>query len=140
MTVYFPVWHPHRISARFTVMVSCSDELAVHSCPLLCLQRQFAEVASGCSTVGLLCVTITWSQIFKGALRVNGSRRFACMWLLNQGRIEVRWSPGQEASLSPPCSNLRSFGSKCTVLKNMFVPLLGLFGHPRSHSTLPAVI
>jgi len=32
-----------------------------------------------------------------------------------QGRNEVRWRPGQEASLALPCSNLRSFGSKCTV-------------------------
>ena len=45
-----------------------------------------------------------------------------------QGRNEVRWRPGQEASSTPPCSNLRSFGSKCTVLKKIFVTLLGLFG------------
>jgi len=33
-----------------------------------------------------------------------------------QGRNEVRWCPGQEAGLAPPCSNLRSFlrqGSNC---------------------------
>jgi len=34
-----------------------------------------------------------------------------------QGRNDVRWRLGQETSLAPPCSNLRSFGSKCTVLK-----------------------
>jgi len=45
-----------------------------------------------------------------------------------QGRNEVRWRPGQEASLAPPCSNLRSFGSKCTMLKKVLVTLLGLFG------------
>jgi len=28
------------------------------------------EVASGCSTVGLYCVTITWQQIFKGSVQV----------------------------------------------------------------------
>ena len=32
-----------------------------------------------------------------------------------QGRNEVRWRPGQEASLAHLCSNLRSFGSKSTV-------------------------
>jgi len=32
---------------------------------------------------------------------------------------EVRWSPGQEASLVPTCSNLRSFGRKCTALKKV---------------------
>jgi len=35
-----------------------------------------------------------------------------------QGRNEVRWRLGQEVSLASPCSNLRSFGNKCTVLKS----------------------
>jgi len=52
----------------------------------------------------------------------------------NQGRNEVRWRPGQEASLAPPCSNLRSFGSKCIVLKKVLATLLGLFGGLHSHS------
>jgi len=30
-----------------SVIVSCSDELAVHTCPLLFLQRRVAKVASG---------------------------------------------------------------------------------------------
>jgi len=51
-----------------------------------------------------------------------------------QGRNEVRWRPGQEASLVPPCSNLRSIGRKFTVLKEVLVTLLGLFGAPRSDS------
>jgi len=34
----------------------------------------------------------------------------------------------QEISLTPPCSNLRSFGSKCSVLKKVLATLLGLFG------------
>ena len=54
-----------------------------------------------------------------------------------QRRNEVRWRPGQEASLALPCSNLRSFGTKCTVLKKVLVTLLGLFGTPRSDSTPP---
>ena len=35
-------------------------------------------------------------------------------------------------------SNLRSFGSKCAVLKKALVTLLELFGAPRSHSTPPS--
>jgi len=31
----------------FTVLVWCNDELAVHSCPLICLQRQVAKLAIG---------------------------------------------------------------------------------------------
>jgi len=43
-TVYLPVWHCTR--ARFTVLMSYSDEIAVRSCPLLCLQMQVAKLAS----------------------------------------------------------------------------------------------
>ena len=30
---------------------------------------------------------------------------------VTQGRNKIRWGPGQETSLAPPCSNLRSFHS-----------------------------
>ena len=57
-----------------------------------------------------------------------------------QGRNEVRWRPGQEANLRPPSSNLRSFGSKCTVLKKVLLTLLGLLCALCNHSASPAVI
>jgi len=44
------------------------------------------------------------------------------------GRNEVRWRPGQEASLAPPCLSLSSFGSKFTVLKKVLATFLGLLG------------
>jgi len=44
-----------------------------------------------------------------------------------QRRIEVRWRLGQKTSLAPACCNLRSFGSKCTVLKKVLMTLLLLF-------------
>jgi len=40
---------------------------------------------------------------------------------MQAGRIGVRWRSGEEASLAPPCSNLRSFESKCIVLKKVLV-------------------
>jgi len=48
--------------------------------------------------------------------------------------------PGQEANLAPPCSNLRSLGSKCTALRKVHVTLDFLapsqsFGAPHSDST-----
>ena len=49
------------------------------------------------------------------------------MW---HGRTEVRFRPGQVTIWAHPCSNLRSFGSKCTVLKKKPATLLGLFGAP----------
>jgi len=38
-----------------------------------------------------------------------------------QRRNEVRWRAGQETSLTSPCSNLSSFGSKCTLLKKVLM-------------------
>ena len=61
-----------------------------------------------------------------------------------QGRNEVRWRPGQDASSAPSFLNLSTSGSKCTVLKNVRVTLLGVFGvsaiirRPRSISAPPA--
>jgi len=46
-----------------------------------------------------------------------------------KGCTEVRLRPGQETSLAPPCLNIRSFGSKCTVLKKTLATLLGLSEH-----------
>jgi len=34
----------------------------------------------------------------------------------DQGRNEVTWRPGQEESLAPPVSNMKSFRSKCSLL------------------------
>jgi len=59
---------------------------------------------------------------------------------LKQGCNEVRLRPGQEASLASPCSNVRSFGRKFTVLKKVIVKLLGIFGGPSRHLASPAVI
>jgi len=48
------------------------------------------------------------------------SRILLRMWRNGTQRCnEVRWSPGQEAGLAPPWSNLRYLGSKCTVLKKV---------------------
>ena len=46
MTLYLLVWHSHCTKARFTVLVWCSDELAVHSFPLLRLQTHVVKLAS----------------------------------------------------------------------------------------------
>jgi len=50
--------------------------------------------------------------------------------VLHQGRTEVRWRQGQETGLALPCSNLRSLGSKCIVLKEVLTVLLGLLSAP----------
>jgi len=38
MALYFPVWHSHCTTARFTVLLPCSGELTVHSYSLLCVR------------------------------------------------------------------------------------------------------
>jgi len=51
-----------------------------------------------------------------------------------QGRNEDRWRPAQKPNMAPPYLNLRSYSSKFTVLKEVFVTLLEIFGAARSHS------
>jgi len=76
MTVFLPVWNSHCTRFSFTVIVSCSDELAVHSWPLLCLQRWVAKVASG--------LFYCWSLLRNNNMATNlqkftlyyGSKRF----------------------------------------------------------------
>jgi len=85
MTVFLPVWNSHCTRVRFTVTVSCSDGLAVHSCLFICLQRQVVKVASG--------LFWCWSILRNNTVATNpqrftiyyGSRRFVicCMRLLN---------------------------------------------------------
>jgi len=43
MPLYFPAWHSHCTIAKFTFLVSCSGELAVHSCSLLCVAKLGSE-------------------------------------------------------------------------------------------------
>ena len=51
-----------------------------------------------------------------------------------QGRDEVRWPRGKKQVWSPPCLNLRSFGTKLIALKKVLVTLLGFFGISHSDS------
>jgi len=77
MTVYVLLWCSYYTRARFTVLVSCSGELAIHSCPLLCLQRQVSKSASG--------LFYCWSLLCNNNMATNlllftssyDSRRFA---------------------------------------------------------------
>jgi len=43
-------------------------------------------------------------------------------------------APGARNKFATPCSNLRSFGSKCTVLKKSAHDIVGIFWAPRSDS------
>jgi len=74
MTVYWPVRHSHCTRARFTVLVPCSRELAVHLCSIA-----WRNLGADSSAVGLYCMTIPW---FTSSY---DRRRFAacCCLLLN---------------------------------------------------------
>jgi len=78
-TVYVPVWHSRYTRATFAVLVSCSEELAFHSCQFLCLQRHVAET---CERIVLLLVFIAYNSMVSNLQRFAssyGSKRFtAC--------------------------------------------------------------
>ena len=78
MTVYLPVWHWHCTKSRFTVLVSCNDEIAVHSCPLLCEQRVIlGNVGTDCSIWFLLRNNNTAIINLQTFTSSYGSRRFS---------------------------------------------------------------
>ena len=74
--------------------------------------------------------TLTYILLYLKIADSPSFNRFVCHPA--KGVTRFWWRPGQKASLTPPCSKLRSFGSKNTVLKKVLVTLLGLFGVPRS--------
>jgi len=88
-TIFLLVWNSHCTRVRFTVVVSGSDELAVHSCPLLCLQSRVAKVARG-----LFCC---WSLLHNNDMATNlqrftlyyGGRRFVAWDCLTQPSWQV---------------------------------------------------
>ena len=81
---------------------------------------------------------LIWKRFFFIRITVIGERKKpeVCFFLgrLRQGRNEVRWRPGQEASLAPPYSNLRPFGSKWTVWEESTCDIVWTFRRPRSPS------
>jgi len=73
MTVFLPVRYSHCTRARFTVLVSCSRELAVHLGSI-----GWPNLGADSTAVGFYCVITTW------VTSICDSRRFAasCCLLL----------------------------------------------------------
>jgi len=70
MTVYLPVLPSHCTRARFTVAMSCSDDLAVHSRPFLCMQRQVVTLTTRLFYCWSLLRNNNTATNFKGSFEV----------------------------------------------------------------------
>ena len=93
---FWLVWNSHCTRLRFTVMVSYSDTLAVHSCPFLCLQRRVAKVA---------CVLFyCWSLVRNNTVATN-LQRFTLNYY---SRRFVAW--GQGCQIGHFMANFKKFG------------------------------
>jgi len=62
---------------RFTVLVSCSGELTIHSCPLICLQGQVAKLVSGLFCCWPLLRDNNMATNLQGFTLRSGNRCFA---------------------------------------------------------------
>jgi len=122
MAVYLPVWKLtlHKSQVHSYSVVSGCDELAVHTCPLLCLKRRVAKVTSR-----LLCC---WFSLRNNSMATNlqrftlysGSRRFVAWdcwthtsWQLMQQDSDmliavshvhlcfVKWSMSESVAILP---------------------------------------
>jgi len=71
MTVFLPVLNSHCTRVRFTVTVSCSDGLAIHSVSFFACRGGLWKSRADCSALGLYCVTIPWQQTRKGSLYIT---------------------------------------------------------------------
>jgi len=100
---------------------------------LLCLLQQSFSVLN--RHVNCYFVTRSTGQSQRISGGWMGVRFFLSCPSWVQGRNEVRWSPGQEASLAPPWSNLRSLGSKCT--EGSTCDIVEIFRRPRIDSAPP---
>ena len=116
--------------------IAVKTHLSMLIIPVLFLARYIPEA----TCIVLNELQVTWNVFlvcFLARTRAKHMQvRCRCSVYI-QGRNEVTWSPGQETSLTPTCSNQGSFGSKCILLKKVLLTLLGLFGSPRSHSAPP---
>jgi len=73
--------------------VHCSGVMQWWACsslnPLHCWQRQVAKFGSGCSNIGLYCVTITWQQRFTFEESYGGRCFAACdCWMQTSGAVQ----------------------------------------------------
>jgi len=66
------VWNSHCSRVRFTVIVSCSDELAVLSCPSCACRGGLRKSREDCSAVGLYCVTNMATNLQRFTLYYGG--------------------------------------------------------------------
>jgi len=101
-------------------VTSCSVWLGVHGTPGV-----YAPDICRADHVPAVSVTPYVPQFAGGPLETWGPRLkltkpIGTPALARNSGSKFRWRTGQGASLGPPCSNLRSFGSKCIVLKKLF--------------------
>ena len=120
-------WRPGQ---EASLASSCSKQ--VFRKQMYCIEE------STCDTVGIFGAPRSRSDSAPGQLcpflplvtplQCNPWFRGRSAWY--QGLNEVRWRPEQEATLAPSYLNQRSYGSKFTALKEVFVTLLEIFGAP----------
>jgi len=91
MTVCLPIWHSHCTRIRSTVLITCSYELAVRSCPLLACRGRLWNSGANCSTVPLLRNNNTATNL-RRCTSSYGSRRFAACnyWMQTSWQVMQR--------------------------------------------------
>ena len=117
--ILFTVWHSHCARASFSALVWCSDEFALHSCPLFRLQTQtLRNLRAHMSAVALCCLTITWQRIFKCPLQVTMVNALFCSWQLTSDIFDS-WCRVVSAALHIP-----QLGSNAVTGGPIFSPVI----------------
>jgi len=83
MTVCLPIWHSHCTTIRFTVLITCSRELAIRSCPLIACR-------AGCETRER--IVLLWPLLRNNNTSSYCGRRFAACnyWMQTPWQVMQR--------------------------------------------------
>ena len=123
MTVFLLVWNLHCTRVRFTVVVPCSDELAVHSCPLLFLQMWVAKVASGLFYCCFLLRNNNMATNLQRFTLYYGGRRFAAWDCWTQTSWQVMQRDSDHADSGKPYAFILSETKHEWVYSNVSISL-----------------
>ena len=150
MRIYFQLCHP------LTSVVRCILQISIFLSPYVTLLYDGARMQYSCWCFASVSIPLQYyprvpanacllrlSEPNTQIKEYDVEEALDCTGMKRAQKVVIKWSLvpfswhdifRARSKSGAPCSNLRSFGSKSTLLKKVLVRLLRLFGVPRSDS------
>jgi len=130
MTVYFSVWHSHCTRARFTVLESCRNELAVMS---------LGSIVSTSNFSGLLNIKFQWStpkQDNAASVVCGTVWIFVLYYSTSRGVTRLDGARGKKQVWRPHVRNWASFWKQLQRFEESTCDTVWIFRRPRNRAPL----